>query len=172
MTALGDLWPTISRLEPMVIEDVRGSDTNARGFQRAVGDQLLTTFSSVRSWMGVPLAVKGRALGLVALSKDVPGYLTPAQVRLAMALRSRNAHYEIRTIRARHWHDLALRQGGPRVWRAMRELVERVAPALDRVGRELPKGFPERIRAPIFEGLRGQAALFLADARGLDDRAD
>lgn len=100
------------------------------------------------------------------------GQLHARQVRLAMALRSRNAHYEIRTIRARHWHDLALRQGGPRVWRAMRELVERVAPALDRVGRELPKGFPERIRAPIFEGLRGQAALFLADARGLDDRAD
>jgi serine/threonine-protein kinase HipA len=54
------------------------------------------------------------------------GRLHWRELRLAMALRSKNTHYEIHTIRARHWHDLTLKDGGPRVWDAMQGLVDRV----------------------------------------------
>lgn len=94
------------------------------------------------------------------------GQLHGRQVRLAMALRSKNTHYQIHTIRARHWHDLAMRNGGSLLWKAMRSLVERVAPALDVVAARLPGDFPERIRGPIFEGMRGQATTFLSEAAG------
>lgn len=95
------------------------------------------------------------------------GQLHLRQVRLAMALRSKNTHYEIQTIRARHWHDLAMKNGGPRVWEAMWGLVDRVAPVLDAVEPQLPQGFPERIWEPISKGMRGQAERFLAEAADL-----
>ena len=95
------------------------------------------------------------------------GQLHLRDVRLAMALRSKNTHYEIHTIRARHWHDLAMKNGGPLVWEAMQGLVDRVAPALDAVGAQLPHDFPERIWEPISKGMRAQAEKFLSDAADL-----
>ena len=95
------------------------------------------------------------------------GQLHLRDVRLAMALRSKNTHYEIHTIRARHWHDLAMKNGGPLVWEAMQGLVDRVAPALDAVGAQLPHDFPERIWEPISKGMRTQAEKFLSDAADL-----
>lgn len=95
------------------------------------------------------------------------GRLHRREVRLAMALRSKNTHYAIHTVLARHWHDLAMKNGGPRVWDAMRGLVERVAPALDAIEARLPRDFSERIREPILEGMRSQAETFLSEAAGL-----
>ena len=54
------------------------------------------------------------------------GQLHLRDVRLAMALRSKNVHYDIYGIRARHWYDLAMKNGGPAVWEAMLGLVEGV----------------------------------------------
>jgi serine/threonine-protein kinase HipA len=95
------------------------------------------------------------------------GQLHWREVRMAMALRSKNTHYEIHTIRARHWHDLAMKNGGPRVWEAMQGLVDRVAPALDAVEAQLPQGFPERIWAPISKGMLDQAEKFLSEAANI-----
>ena len=92
------------------------------------------------------------------------GQLHVREVRLAMALRSKNAHYEIHTIRARHWHDLAMRNGGPVVWEAMQGLVDGVAQALGAVEARLPKDFPARIWDPISKGMRSQAKKFLSEA--------
>lgn len=47
-----------------------------------------------------------------------------------MAIRSKNAHYDFHTIQARHWHQLATKNGGAAVWEAMLGLVERVDKAL------------------------------------------
>ncbi|MDA8522681.1 type II toxin-antitoxin system HipA family toxin [Acidovorax sp. NCPPB 4044] len=85
-------------------------------------------------------------------------------VRLAMALRSKNAHYGLHTLRARHWRDLALRNGGSAVWDAMLGMAAHVAQALDTVEARLPPDFPERIWAPISAGMRAQAEGFLAEA--------
>ena len=79
-----------------------------------------------------------------------------------MALRSKNAHYDIHGIRTRHWHNLALKNGGPVVWEAMLGLVEQVGAALDAVEARLPEVFPERIWTPIADGMRSQAKKFQA----------
>ena len=92
------------------------------------------------------------------------GQLHLRNVRLAMALRSKNTHYDIHTIRARHWHDLAMKNGGPFVWEAMLGLVDRVVQALDTVEAQLPQSFPERIWEPISQGMRSQAERFLSEA--------
>lgn len=95
------------------------------------------------------------------------GQLHLRDVRLAMALRSTNAHYDIYTIHTRHWHALAMKNGGPAVWAAMRGLVDQVDAALDRVEARLPAKFPARIWAPIAKGMRSQAKKFLAEAGAL-----
>ena len=94
----------------------------------------------------------------------------PSQFRwrkagLAMAMRSKNAHYAFHTIQTRHWHALAISNGGPDVWDAMLGLVERVEPALSKVEDGLPPDFPARTWEAIAAGMRSQARLF---SLGLD----
>lgn len=95
------------------------------------------------------------------------GQIHLRDVRLAMAVRSKNAHYDLYGIRARHWHGLATKHGGPAVWAAMRAMVEQVDAALNAVEAALPGDFPERIWRPIAQGMRSQAEKFLLDASSL-----
>jgi serine/threonine-protein kinase HipA len=93
------------------------------------------------------------------------GQMNVRDVRLAMALRSKNVHYDIYGIRARHWHALAMKNGGPDVWGAMLGLIEHVDTALSEVETRLPKNFPDRIWSPIAGGMKSQAKKFLEEAR-------
>jgi serine/threonine-protein kinase HipA len=84
--------------------------------------------------------------------------------RLAMAVSGRNRHYKIAEIHARHWHALAHRVGGAKLWRRMRELAAAVDSVVDRVGARLPHGFPDVVISKIARGTRRQAQKFLAAA--------
>ncbi|KQB58320.1 MULTISPECIES: type II toxin-antitoxin system HipA family toxin [Acidovorax] len=92
------------------------------------------------------------------------GQIHLRDVRLAMAIRSKNTHYHLHTIQARHWHDLAMKNGGPDVWHAMLEVIRTLEPALSEVEAHLPKDFPDRIWTPIAQGMRSQAKKFLSEA--------
>lgn len=92
------------------------------------------------------------------------GQIHLRDVRLAMAIRSKNTHHHLHTIQTRHWHDLAMKNGGPDVWRAMLEWVGTLEPALSDVQAHLPKDFPDRIWTPIAQGMRSQAKKFLSEA--------
>lgn len=85
---------------------------------------------------------------------------------LAMALRAtKNAHYVLQSIQARHWHALAMRHGGPAVWTRMLALVESVEAALVRAEAALPAAFPGKTWDRVASGMRSQARQFRA---GLD----
>lgn len=92
------------------------------------------------------------------------GQLHLRDVRLAMALRSKNTHYDIYGIHTRHWHNMAMKNGGPAVWEAMQGLVERVEEALDAVEARLPDPFPDHIWTPIADGMLSQARKFQSEA--------
>ena len=85
----------------------------------------------------------------------------------AMALRSKNVHWHFYDTLPRHWYALAMKVGGPLVWEAMVQLVQRVDPALDRIARTLPHDFPPRMWETISQGMRSQAARFLGGLAGL-----
>ena len=78
------------------------------------------------------------------------------EAKLAMAVRSKNAHYALARIQTRHWQALAQRSGAERAWEAMQDLVSRVEPAIASVQAQLPPGFPQRTAQAIFAGLRQQ----------------
>lgn len=86
---------------------------------------------------------------------------------MAMALRSKNVHYKLETIEPRHWHQLAMKNGGPGVWDAMQALAERVGPALAAVEGRLPAGFPGHTWEAIAKGMRTEAERFVKIAAWL-----
>lgn len=79
---------------------------------------------------------------------------------LAMAMRSKNAHYALDTIQTRHWHQLAMKNGGPAVWDAMLGLVEQVKPALAAVEKRLPKNFHGKLWEAVSNGMKNEADRF------------
>ena len=92
---------------------------------------------------------------------------TQRKAGLAMAVRSKNAHYLFHTMQARHWQQLAARHGGTDVWTAMIALAAGVDGALAKLERRLPKDFPARTWTSISAGMRREAKRFLAEAETL-----
>ena len=81
----------IRRREPIVIPDVRGDTLLARAFREAAGGRLETSFGYVRSWLGVPLTVKDRVIGMLSLDHGEPDYYSPRQAELALAFANQAA---------------------------------------------------------------------------------
>lgn len=93
-----------------------------------------------------------------------PNQFQQRKAGLAMAVRSKNAHYLLHTIQARHWHQLATKHGGNAVWSAMIRLAESVDGTLAKLEGRLPKDFPARTWQRISTGMRSEATRFLAEA--------
>jgi serine/threonine-protein kinase HipA len=86
------------------------------------------------------------------------------ELKLAMALRGKNAHYKILEIQPRHFRALADRYPDAEAWPAMIELAGRVEGGIKGVERRLPKAFPESVWAPLSRGMIEQARSFLSHA--------
>jgi len=81
----------VRRGEPVIVPDVRGDTPLGRAFRETAGDQLTTTFGYIRSWMGIPLMVRERVIGMLTLDHSEPDYYSSRQAELAMAFASQTA---------------------------------------------------------------------------------
>jgi len=86
------------------------------------------------------------------------------ELKLAMAVRGKRAHYRIVEIQPRHFQALADRYPGAEAWPAMIELAGRVEEAIKAVEKRLPKEFAESVWAPMAKGTLQQAQSFLSYA--------
>ncbi|WP_048439984.1 type II toxin-antitoxin system HipA family toxin [Caenimonas sp. SL110] len=85
-------------------------------------------------------------------------HLPLRRVKLAMAIRGSNPHYELATIMRRHFDALAARAGwGASADDLIEELLDQVEPAIETVSHQIPNEFPQDIAHAIFEGVRSQA---------------
>jgi PAS domain S-box-containing protein len=75
----------IQRREPLIVDDIRGGEPLARAIRETAGEELDTTYGYIRAWMGVPLVVKDRVVGMLSLDHSQPGYYTAGHAQLAMA---------------------------------------------------------------------------------------
>jgi GAF domain-containing protein len=75
----------IENRSPIIIADTRSDTPMARDFQATAGDQIDTTFGYIRSWMGVPLIVRGQIIGMLSLDSPIPDYYTQSHSKLALA---------------------------------------------------------------------------------------
>ena len=81
------LWEKLLAREPIIIGDVRGDDELACGYRDAVGEHLHSPpIDAIRAWMGVPLALKDRLIGMLTVSHQQADYFTPRHARLVMAV--------------------------------------------------------------------------------------
>lgn len=92
--------------------------------------------------------------------------LSIQDAKLAMAVRSKNAHYRLTEIQTRHWRHLAETSGAPGVWDSMQALVNRVDEALTKAETQLPAAFPEPVWKAIAKGMRAQVRVFRAGLAG------
>lgn len=78
-------------------------------------------------------------------------------IKMAMAIHSKNRHYHPHEIVARHWFSQAKRDNFPEaeMHRIITEAIESLDEVITRVESRLPKDFPESIATPIFNGMRG-----------------
>jgi serine/threonine-protein kinase HipA len=91
-----------------------------------------------------------------------PNSIQYKKAKLAMAVRSKSAHYKLAEILPRHWKAVALSSGIPSLWDDMCEMVQSVPGALEHVGEELPADFPQALAATVFGGVTRHAQRFLA----------
>lgn len=96
-----------------------------------------------------------------------PSKISPHKAKLAMAVRTKNAHRKMKDILRRHWLDLGTRHGvvtadGRPAQAVLDDLVARTPEALDLVRAQLPHGFPADVADSILEGVQGAAARLAA----------
>lgn len=97
-----------------------------------------------------------------------PNQVPLQRARLAMAVRSRNAHYRLLELQPRHWRLLAMHSGVEGAFDRMLALVQSVPEALRQVESQLPADFPESVWLAIRQGMLSQCERFEAGLSTLD----
>lgn len=106
-------------------------------------------------------------LSAYPLLGKVSSRISPFKARMAMAVRSKNAHWKMRDILRGHWLALGTRHGiltedGREVPLILDDLIARTPGVVAAVQGKLPAGFPEQVADSILGGLQ-DAANRLAD---------
>jgi PAS domain S-box-containing protein len=162
-------WPTVHRGEPFVIDDVHADAPDAAAYRALFAERWAEIRPYCRSYIAVPLTVKGCAIGALIMSHAEPGYFAPHRRAVALAL-ANQAAVAIENARlygrARDAAILEERQ------RLSRELHDSVSQALysialgARTARDLLDREPARAAEPLDFALT-QAEAALAEMRAL-----
>lgn len=96
-----------------------------------------------------------------------PARISPFRAKLAMAVRSKNAHWKIRDILRRHWVALGTRHGilttdGRDVEHLIDETIDAVPKVIATIEAQLPGQFDAQLAMTIFEGIQTAAQRLVA----------
>jgi serine/threonine-protein kinase HipA len=96
-----------------------------------------------------------------------PGRLSEHKIRMAMAIRSANAHWKMKEIQRRHWLALGKRygvlaDGGRAIDAILDDVIARTPRVVAEVGAALPAGFPDSVADPVLRGLERAATQLAA----------
>ncbi len=90
------------------------------------------------------------------------------KLKLAMAVRSKNAHYRMEGILRRHWNAVAKANAlGPNFEEVIETFIRDLPRVLSAVNAKLPAGFPAEVSDPILHGLQSQIGALAAMPSGL-----
>ena len=81
----------IAQQAPLIIPDTHSDTAMARLFRQSAGPELDTIYAYIRAWMGLPLLVQGRVIGMLTLDHRAPDAYTERQAELAMAFANQAA---------------------------------------------------------------------------------
>ncbi len=83
---LGQYLPVIQDKKVMILDDVHGASPLALAFLNSFPQSGFTELEHARSWIGIPLVIWDRVMGLLSLTHNVPGYYTQNHARLAQSI--------------------------------------------------------------------------------------
>ena len=83
-----------------------------------------------------------------------PNQLDWRKAKLAMAVRSKNAHWKLSEIKARHWDVIARTAGLGSAAPLLEEIAAQLPQVIENASHGVPRGFPAIVQDTIFEGLR------------------
>ena len=115
----------IKQQEPVIIPDVRDDSPLASVWREATFELLGEIPGLVSCWMGVPLLVNNRVIGLLSFNHEQPNYYTDHHAKLALALAN---HAAIAIENARLFQTV---QRGAEQFRAISELGQNITSILD-----------------------------------------
>lgn len=127
-----------------VLAATDGHAKNFSLFHERGGSHRLTPFYDVLSaW---PIIGKG------------PNLLAWPKAKLAMAVRSKNAHWKLADIKRRHWEHLGRTSGlgGDQTW--IDQIADTTPTVIEQVRGLIPAGFPGAVADAIFAGMKQQVA--------------
>jgi serine/threonine-protein kinase HipA len=79
------------------------------------------------------------------------------KIKLAMAVRGKNAHYKVAEVQRRHWNQVAKDNAlGEDFEPVIQQFIAKAPGALDAVASRLPADFPAAVSEPIFSGVLKQ----------------
>lgn len=84
------------------------------------------------------------------------------KAKLAMAIRTKNAHYKISEIYPRHWKEVCAKLGVPEAFDEMYTIASNIVPAIDEIAKSLPEQFPMQLIESIKRGVSEHATRFLS----------
>lgn len=84
------------------------------------------------------------------------------KAKLAMAIRTKNAHYKISEIYPRHWKEVCAKLGVPEAFDEMYTIASNIVPAIDEIATSLPEQFPMQLIESIKRGVSEHATRFLS----------
>ena len=70
----------------LVLEDVEGDTPLARGFNETNQGSRKILFQHAHSWIGIPLVIKEKVIGLISLTHEKAGYYTQTHTRVGLAI--------------------------------------------------------------------------------------
>ena len=82
--ALGEV---IHQAAPLILADIHADSDLARKYRLIAGEHL----RYARSWMGIPLIVRQRVIGMLGFNSETPGYFTTHLANLALAFANQAA---------------------------------------------------------------------------------
>jgi len=102
------------------------------------------------------------ALSVYPVLGEGPSKITPIKAKMAMAVRSKNTHWKMRSISRKHWLALGalhgiLTEDGRQAQHLIEDVAQRTPQVIAAVRKKLPRDFPQHLADSIFGGLQEAA---------------
>jgi PAS domain S-box-containing protein len=152
---------------PVRIADVHGTDPSAVLFRSLLNDREDDLFQEIRSWMWVPLAVKGRIIGGLGIGHTRPDYFTGYHAELVLTVASQAAIAMVNSELYEHAQTLAALEERQRLAQSLHDAVNQSLFSAALIAEVLPRLWdrdPQEARQSL-EDLRRLTSGAMAEMR-------